>query len=436
MKDATRIIDGIVDINFFTSGSDNSVTITKSTKNRITPLQAKQMFQYGLQHDNITIFDTKFINGEAIKGIPLNKTAKLVGPRSNTGWIGNSISDRNNFLIPQVIEAEYYSPRRLPRVLLRGHSEKCFAVDFRLEIFEGIGDNKTIVYDESVTGHNHFEYSWNFEQDKRFENATITGFKLTVTRWSRAGVVPRIVFFGGEMREGFGGDTLESFEILEEQTGSVDKLSYGLSANYCKASFVNRERMFFHADDNASFAKRMFYHPDNFAMLRPNRTVVPHVFCNGERYPLGKFYSYSWQLNDDSPFMSVKAYDILYSLQSVKINFGKLIGDGEKGLPVIPRKGWTVLQVIEEITELIETERRYNGLFDRLEIVPDIDEESEQLVLPYALIEHKSAWDVLQKIANMLCAYVYSNREGKIVIRQDRFHGAEEAAYDNNTELL
>ena len=50
------------------------------------------------------------------------------------------------------------------------------------------------------------------------------------------------------------------------------------------------------------------------------------------------------------------------------------------------------------------------------------------------LIEEKSAWDVLQDLANLTCSYIYCNRLGQVVVSADRFDNSK--ITKNNTDNL
>jgi len=431
-----RKVDAKLNINFFAGQTDDGVEVSRSsTTNRgITKLQAAQILQDDLPMQTIlSTFDAKHIkqpdgNIKVVEGIPLG-VANLVARQTITGWLGNAVSDKSGKFDPsnpQTISVEYEITRRLPRLLIRSVDDISFPTCFNLivncvvagatvyrvrnEHLETI-DNVTFsrLITPSVVG--TVELHFDFTKEARYDDDTINSVKLEILGWSVAGVLPRIAFFSGEMHETFSGNELQSIEVLEEKTGSVNALSYGISSNYLKASFLNRGRK--------------FYRPANFAMLVPNRKVKTLIKCGKERYSLGKFFSEEWKLDDNSAFMSVKAYDILYSLQTVIINYGldirSAVPDANRQIDIRPFKNHTIQQVVNKIFSLIESVRLDNGLFDIITHQLDIRQDIANARLPYVLIAKKSAWEVLQDIANLICAYVYANRDGEIVIKWDEF---------------
>jgi len=465
-----RRVEGRLDINFFDNGTDNSVEIigpshngtieaslVTTTNRGLTDNQEGQIFEFGL------VVDKKLASFDG-GGIPLNGTAHLVGQNTVTGWIGNrrssSISGREGeFVPPQIIRIRFDS-RRLPHWELRGirarkigeqnlFYESEYPVNFDLTVF--FKDGRVFV--DQVRANDNLICRWDFERGFRhgfdFEpNGTpdnslrlnnnfsaqdfernVVGVMLQIHKWSKPNVLPRITYFSGEMHQAFDGSSLRSIEVLEEKTGSLDSLSYGISSNYCKASFLNRDKM--------------FYDRQHFNLLRRGRSVVPTIKCGYKEpnedgykepneYLLGRFFSEEWQIDDSSMFMSVKAYDILYSLQNVDINFGmELSAPNETTWYARPFAStqnnlWTVERVIREVFRLINLDRQKNGIFERIEYdirpsnnPPHTNPLARNIVLPVVLIEEKSAWDVLQQIASFACSYVYVDRDGTVVIEED-----------------
>ncbi|MCL2370232.1 MAG: hypothetical protein FWC80_03275 [Firmicutes bacterium] len=446
-----RKVDGLLDINFFAEGAgDNAVRIIDtdttgrvSTTNPSTLDHARQLFQKNLSISRkITAFDARATKGKAF-GIPLNGTHSLVSEDSNLGWIGNSLSGQNRRYTPsQVIEVRFLAPRRLPKIVFNGLDYDDYPSEFNLVILFGthheevtsrliipvkVDDNTheiiigetdfagQITFSRSSIGSdelNQSEFAFYMEDDERFERDVI-GARLEILEWTLPNVLPRITYFAGEMHEGFDRNNLRSIDILEEKTGNqLGALSYGISANECKASFLNRNKM--------------FNRPENFRLLKKGRSVRPFIRLVGNpktAEPLGRFFSESWKLDAESMFMSVTAYDVLYSLQNLIINYGV----DEKSLNIanldirpfvnIPMQG-----VIGRVLRQIEYVRRKNGLFESIETdMERLSEALKKVRIPVVLIDKNSAWNVLEQIANFACAYIYADRRGKVVIAEDEF---------------
>jgi len=457
-KSDIRKVDGLVEINFFDNGSGNSVSIKPSstTNTGITNLQARQIFQ------NELIIDKKLATFDG-GGIPLNGSAHLVGERTLTGWLGNARSNTAGMFTPTQTLCTQCRPRRLPHWELRGarvskrntpnaeqeYYEDEFPEDFELIVrFEG--DRPPFIH--QVKNNNNLVCKWNFERgtaiisgaeipipnfnDFNFERGII-GINLTILRWNKPNILPRITYFAGEMHEEFDGNALRSMDILEEKTGTVNELSYGISANSCKVSILNRNRM--------------FYKPDNFKLLRRGRRVSPQVKCGEVEYPLGIFFSEEWQLDDASPFMTCTAHDILYSLQNLEINFGQRLNPRE-GVLVEPYRNMFIARqpdwveddaprenIIDRVFQLINFNRQDNGIFEPIEHEIRLSTATCNIQIPYVLIDKKSAWEVLADIANLCCAYVYCDREGKVIIEEDNFEALstqERSALKDNPDTV
>jgi len=441
MQKTVRKVSGIVDINFFANGSDHSVSIVDhvgnnpnqkvtTTNGRITSKQGQQIFERRLIIDKRL---TTFCGG----GIPLDRSTHIVHPRSITGWIGSRSSNSNGFFAvgqPQIIEQSFLVRRRLPYLEVRGVVPRNtrtgqllpaeFPRDFRLVVH--FVDGRTFTH--NTTNNASLVCRWDFERreflqgdngsDRRspinlqglnFER-DVVGARLEITRWNRAGSLPRVAYFSGEMHEGFDGDTLDGIEVLEEKTGNVNRLSYGISSNSCKVSVLNRDRM--------------FYEEHNFNLLRRGRCVMPYIVSGNEQHSLGRFLSEEWQLDDKSNFMSCTAYDVLYSLQDLNINMGLNFVRNDSGiLDVRPITNMPVWQIVHRVRDLTNNARTDNGLFEVIEFLenPYLNEHTRNINLPYVLVEEKSAWRVLQDIANFCCAYIYADRQGRVVLEDDEF---------------
>ena len=444
-----RRIEGELDINFFANGTDNAVSIetNRSTTNHGISIEhhARQIFSPNLEiNKKVATFDGNTNLPNQI-GIPLDGSAHLVGNGSNIGWIGNarSLESTNpeingNFISPQVLEVEFLSPRILRFWEIRGIQNRRhvngvlvtpnpyvaeFPANFRLTITF----TDAIAYVANVTNNDKHVCRWNFREgvardcecnvtpcrcepmsvpeDFNFERP-VSRVRLEITKWSQGGVLPQLTYFSSEMNEWFDGSSLKSIEVVEEKAGRVDELSYGISSNYCKASFLNYNKQ--------------FYKKENYDLLKRNRRVTPFIRCGGQ-HQLGEFFSEEWQLDDKSLFMSCKAYDVMYGLQDFQINYGMRLNP-RAGVLVEPYKNITIDEVLHTVFSLINDERRKGNMFE--DILPNREQLCsvlKSLRLPYVLIEEKSAWAVLQDIANFCCAYIYADRNGDVRIESDNF---------------
>jgi len=147
---------------------------------------------------------------------------------------------------------------------------------------------------------------------------------------------------------------------------------------------------------------------------------VPLVKCGEERFPLGMYFSEEWALRADSKFMTCTAYDVLYSLQDIEVNIGlDRSKAGERGLPIHPYRDRGIEWVIGRVIEAVNRIRIDNGIFERIEPRINLSRRSRKIKIPYVLINKKSAWEILQEVAEFACAYVFCDREGRVVIQED-----------------
>jgi len=450
-KRTIRKIEGGLDINFFENGTDNAANILQqhnniktTTNSAISQAHAEQMFSYNLDPEPhiATLDGSTYLDG----------TFFPLGQYSRIGWVGNRRSDAGGYFknengdnTTQVIWLQFTATRRLPELSLRGNFtakrnpethkiienefDYHYPQHFKITIYGDLNDDDNVLWHKEVTDTSNLPEEITFTEYAYHLNTNIESgakrIKLEIFKWSIGNVLPRITYFAGEMHQGFDGDTLQSIEVLEERTCSINELSYGISSNYCKASFLNRDKM--------------FYEPKYFAMLRRNRSVLPFIKCENKEYRLGRFFSEEWQLDDSSPFMSVKAYDVLFGLQELKINYGMQIISGQldafpqdfptNGItatsgtlanPIVPHTNQSIQTIVERIFNLITDERMRAEIFERLHY--NLPENIlNGVTIPYVLIAEKSAWEVLQEIANFVCCHIYANRDGEILVQPDEF---------------
>lgn len=357
------------------------------------------------------------------------------------GWLGSQMSDDNGYfdkgeskIIPK-LTMHYNAPREIDHMVISGYNARDeYPLEFKL-IYYKEKDEKDVIDGEDLLDKTPREVTYldkNFfesriteieiegkENFKRrdfilyFEPVIAKRMELQIFRWNTAYTIPKINYFASEHIECYLGDKLKSISIVEEKTGDTDKLSYGISSNSCNFQFLNE-------------GKRFYYNKD-YNLLRKNRRVYPYIRCGKGDFskPLGVFYSDEWKIEDGNPYVSCKAYDVLYPLQDLTINYGMQESEieqpnGSKKNVYSPYKCQTISQIFDRVFYLINAKRREAGIFSDIAYDLQLGEIGDK-VIPLVLIEEKSAWDVLQDLANLTCSYIYCDRKGTVIVKCDDF---------------
>ncbi len=336
------------------------------------------------------------------------------------GWFGTQLSDNNgNFQTAQTLFMQYSAPREIDHMVISGYNARGeYPLEFAIVYFK---ERSSTADEVEYLDQNFFDLRITQIELKDRENFNRKDFvvyfkpvvakrvQLIIYRWSAANTVPKINYFASEHIECYLGDKLKSISIVEEKTGDTDKLSYGISSNSCTFEFLNEN-------------KRFYYNKD-YNLLRKNRRVYTYIRCGKGDFskPLGMFYSDEWKIEDGNPYVSCKAYDVLYSLQELQINYGLSESrDGTGKAVYAPFKCVRVRDIFERVFSLINLKRRECGIFSVLEYELDLGELADRII-PIVLIEQKSAWDLLQELANLTCSHIYCDRTGRVIVKRDNF---------------
>ncbi len=427
MQNDVRYLRGRVDVNFYSDDSTDSSSVTCQNSS-LPHLEnyLKQITQSGLAFSNkAAVLSGNVVNAENCK---LNRGYILCGDGGETdeltlGWYGVEQCDANGaFKNDQILTLRFSKVRELDNLVICGDNLRGeYPQEF--EIYCYADDNASAVKVDFTTRKRKTPVEVEGEADylrneivASFNYVTAKKIELRIKKWSAPATVAKINYLASERVESYLGDKLKSITIVEEKTGDTDKLSYGISSNSCSFEFLNEN-------------KRFYYNKGN-SMLIKNRRIYPYIRCGDGEFskPLGVFYSDEWKIEDGNPYVSCKAYDVLYPLQDLTINYGMRYDASAEnprdrpnaGMLVSAYANQTVAQIFERVFELINIQRRANGIYNALEYILNLDGR-ENLIIPVVLIEEKSAWDVLQDLANLTCSYIYCNRRGQIVVAADKF---------------
>ncbi len=427
MQNDVRYLRGRVDVNFYSDDSTDSSSVTCQNSS-LPHLEnyLKQITQSGLAFSNkAAVLSGNVVNAENCK---LNRGYILCGDGGETdeltlGWYGVEQCDANGaFKNDQILTLRFSNVRELDNLVICGDNLRGeYPQEF--EIYCYADDNASAVKVDFTTRKRKTPVEVEGEADylrneivASFNYVTAKKIELRIKKWSAPATVAKINYLASERVESYLGDKLKSITIVEEKTGDTDKLSYGISSNSCSFEFLNENKR--------------FYYNKGYSMLIKNRRIYPYIRCGDGEFskPLGVFYSDEWKIEDGNPYVSCKAYDVLYPLQDLTINYGMRYDASAEnprdrpnaGMLVSAYANQTVAQIFERVFELINIQRRANGIYNALEYILNLDGR-ENLIIPVVLIEEKSAWDVLQDLANLTCSYIYCNRRGQIVVAADKF---------------
>lgn len=346
------------------------------------------------------------------------------------GWLGSQFSNDDGRFSqgnPR-LTMQYSAPREIDHMVISGYNARGeYPLEFKIlyckensDVFEQVEYLtekffETRITEIEVLGKQNFQRN---DFIVYFKPVIAKKVQLQICRWGVANTVPKINYFASEHIECYLGDKLKSISIVEEKTGDTEKLSYGISSNSCSFRFLNEN-------------KRFYYNKD-YNLLRKNRRVYPYIRCGKGEFskPLGVFYSEEWKIEDGNPYVSCKAYDVLYPLQDITINYGlnQLYLDGKH--VIVPFINQTVNQIFRRVFSLIEEKRRANGIYSKIKFSLQLGPVGEK-VIPLVLMEEKSAWDVLQDLANLTCSYIYCNRQGVVIVKGDSFATSQISSADS-----
>ncbi len=423
MQNDVRYLRGRVDVNFYSDDSTDSSSVTCQNSS-LPHLEnyLKQITQSGLAFSNkAAVLSGNVVNAENCK---LNRGYILCGDGGETdeltlGWYGVEQCDANGaFKNDQILTLRFSNVRELDNLVICGDNLRGeYPQEF--EIYCYADDNASAVKVEFTTRKRKTPVEVEGEADylrneivASFNYVTAKKIELRIKKWSAPATVAKINYLASERVESYLGDKLKSITIVEEKTGDTDKLSYGISSNSCSFEFLNENKR--------------FYYNKGYSMLIKNRRIYPYIRCGDGEFskPLGVFYSDEWKIEDGNPYVSCKAYDVLYPLQDLTINYGVQVSEvgGEK-YTMTPYMLQTINQIFTKVFELINMQRRANGIYNKLNYSLRIGEIGEKII-PFVLIKEKSAWDVLQDLANLTCSYIYCDRQGTIIIKRDDFSGS------------
>ena len=278
-----RKIEGGVRINFLANTLDNDVEISETSRG------ANDVFRPHLKNLFDLDFDaqTKRIAFPSDDGTPNDEKCRAVlaegagtntnvcyplGENSKVGWYGQERSDSiSKGLTATYLKITFKTPCGIRYLTVKGDKgeyPEVLKLQYKYDRAPFTGE-EVISYDSS---------------NPRFEihpDQLVVELTVCITKWSKPKTFAKLSCLFGDLMVDFKGDKIKSISVLEEKTGDLEKLSYGISSNYCNVQILNE--------------RQKYLAPENHRLLRKNRSVDPYVLCDGTEYPLGRFYSEEWK---------------------------------------------------------------------------------------------------------------------------------------------
>lgn len=290
-----------------------------------------------------------------------------------TGWWSGELSNSDGtFNTPPSLEV-FFIDRPIASWMIIGDSKLGeYPVDFTIEYKL----NGEVVENQTITNNTEM-------QRKVYTSLSdITSIKITITKWSKASAVVKLLKFFDMLAETYEESDLQSFEVNEEM-GSIDA-NYNLSSDTMTVSIYNKERKF-----NVGYLKNL---------LILDRKVKPYIGIEKdgtiEYTSLGTFYSDEWKVDQDGQWVKCTAVDRLIRLQN-KIYVGYQLEYKvtlyDIAYDILTKSGFK------------ETEFK-------------ISESLKDTTIPSAFMPKQSVWDALQEIAYTGLCKVFIDREDKINI--------------------
>lgn len=254
-----------------------------------------------------------------------------------------------------------------------------YPVDFTIQIYNGA----SLVYTETVTANDAVKW----EKDIYSEGITeATKMILTITKWSAANRVAKILQFYTLVKRVYDGDDIVSLRLLEEMDYTNGSLPIGnISANEIDLELQNID------DDYFPGNTLSVYH----TFLKVGRKievelgfVLPDL--STEYVALGTFFSSDWQAQELGTTASTSARDRLELLR--KTTFST-----------------SVLYANKTLYELAETVLE-DAKLSMIDLEWNIDSELQDYIIPYAWFPKKSHRDTIRDIVEACMGYAYMDR--------------------------
>jgi hypothetical protein len=302
----------------------------------------------------------------------------------SVGWWSHTKSDESGEFDPAITLTVEISARPIYDLKVIGDPIlEGYPVDFTVKLYDG---EDALLHTETVTGND--SYSW---YKKITEIEDVEKIVLSVTKINVADSPIRITEFYTAYVETYLGDDLMSIHLLEELDYKSGTIPLGnISSNELVVRFNNQSRKF--DPDNPSSPIRN--------LMQKNRRIKAWLGVELEDEiewsQLGKFWTQDWNAPDKEVWAETLAYDRLEFLRTTDFK------------PTTVYEDYSLADLAEIV------------LLDGGLVLGeyDIDTDLDSVTVPYAFFDSKTHREALKMIAEAGMAYVYCDREGKIIMKK------------------
>lgn len=366
---AVRDIKCKVIVDFTSPFMDESIIATASEANRIAVLQQTA--------DSIAEMAGKYL---LLDGLGKLDGSWRLGGSGHVGWFGKSVSNSSgNFSSPYPALTIRHMARPILEIDVVGDDKRNeYPVSFTVKLYDALN---SLLYTHTVTNNNNVVYNSPI--------TPVTGVVkqvLTITKWSTAGTCVKIAEFYTSIQRTFLRDDVFQMNLLEEREVSEGSLPIGsISSNEIDIRFYNKDRIF----DAGNKASPLY------GALKPNRRIRAYLYEDEENMtPLGTFWTGEWTVPENALWAQTTGRDRISLLGQTTFASGEVYKD------------YSLLDLL--VLVLADA-----GL-EASEYV--IDDDLDDVVVPYAYFEPQSHREALRKLAEAGLAQVYCDRSGIVQI--------------------
>jgi hypothetical protein len=372
MDATTRHVYGKVEITYTNPLLNEQINIDANQINYATHIEeladniTKAKYKWFSLHDNR-------LDG-SYHPIPKNK-------KYSVGWWGTELSKEDGTFDENPLIIVTFTGRSLMSLKVVGDDLlNCYPIDFTIQVFD---DTDTLLYTESVVDNNVIY--WRKEIDTI---TNVTKMTLEISKINKANSVAKITEFYTAVIETYDEHMIQSIHLLEETGYETGQLPIGnISSNEIDIDLNNFDGRF-----NINNTESALY-----GLLKRNRRVrvwfgVEIIPNEIEWYLVGKFWTVSWNVPENSFKASLTARDRLDMLRYTEFKTSEVY------------QNWNLYQLFELVLQDA-------GLTTDDYV---LDEDLQDVIIPYAWFNKMSHRNALSQLSQCALVQVFCDRDGKI----------------------
>ena len=300
------------------------------------------------------------------------------------GWWSDVLSDASGVFVEPPTLTVSFEPRSVHELQVIGDDKlDSYPVDFAINLYDA---NDTLLYSEVATGNERVNWTEGIELV-----SNVAKMELVILRINKPYSAAKIVEFYTAVQEVYEGRDLLSINLLEEQESTGGTLPIGnISSNEIRIRLNNEDRHFDPANEQSPIHNRLKRNRRIRAWL--GAEVVPGEI---EWYSLGEFWTLDWRVPEQEYYAETTGRDRLELMRQTEFVSSEVY------------QSHSLYQLAEIIL------RDYGLAPDKYVIDPAL----EEIVIPYAWFSRVTHREALRQIAMAALARVYTDRQGRVVIR-------------------